>query len=611
MEKNELLRRDNAIIRILEIQPEKVFVIDCMKRTMPVWMPKARFTEYDNCCLQNLLNLTNTVLYDVELLDAKSRQIIHQRFTMIAELLPIVSNVYLRNKAIREVSCRYQISQQTIRSFLCSYLVYQDISALVPKKHMAENELSDDEKTMRWALNKFFYTKNKNSLKTAYTMMLQAKYCDGVGQLLPCYPTFNQFRYFYRKHKNMRTYYISRNGVKSYERNNRPLLGDGVQEYASHVGVGMFDATVCDIYLVDDSGNLVGRPILTACVDAYSSLCMGYMLSWEGGVYSLRGLLLNMIADKKAYCEKFGILIENGEWDCSQLPAEMITDMGSEYISDNFEQITDLGVTLVNLPSYRPELKGVIEKFFDCIQGYFKPYLKGKGVIEPDFRERGARDYRKDACLTMADFEKVIIRCIIYYNSKRILENYPYSEDMLKAKIQPYASVIWEWGKQQSGANLIYVDADTLIFTLLPRKEGRFTRFGLKANRMRYHSEGYTEEYLNGGKAEVAYNPDDVSRVWLLEDGKYIKFDLIESRFKGKQLAEVEAMQESQKEIVKNAAQENLQAKIDLAEHIQAISGEKSSENVDIKGIRQTKRKEQARQHKDYVKEGGLNGSVI
>lgn len=611
MEKNDLLRRDNEVIRILEIQPERVFVIDCMKRTMPVWMSKAEFTEYGSCCLQDLLNLTDTVLYDVELLDAKSQQKVRRRFTVIAELLPIVSNVKLRNKAIREVSCRYQISQQTIRSFLCSYLVYQDISALVPKKHMAENELSDDEKTMRWALNKFFYTKNKNSLKTAYTMMLQAKYCDGVGQLLPCYPTFNQFRYFYRKHKNMRTYYISRDGVKSYERNNRPLLGDGVQEYASHVGVGMFDATACDIYLVDDSGNLVGRPILTACVDAFSSICIGYMLSWEGGVYSLRGLLLNMIADKKTYCEKFGILVENGEWDCSQLPAEMITDMGSEYISDNFEQITDLGVTLVNLPSYRPELKGVVEKFFDCIQGYFKPHLKGKGIIEPDFRERGARDYRKDACLTMADFEKVIIRCIIYYNSKRILENYPYSEDMLKAKIQPYASMIWEWGKQQSGANLIKVDADTLILTLLPRTEGRFTRFGLKVNRMRYHSEGYTEEYLNGGKAAVAYNPDDVSMVWLFENGEYTQFDLIESRFKGKPLAEVEAMQESQKELVKNAAQENLQAKIDLAEHIQAISGEKSSDNVDIKGIRKTKRKEQSRQHIDYVKEGGLNGSVI
>ena len=52
----------------------------------------------------------------------------------------------------------------------------------------------------------------------------------------------------------------------------------------------MLDATVCDIYLVDNSGNLVGRPILTTCIDAYSSLCCGYALTWEGGIYSLKKL---------------------------------------------------------------------------------------------------------------------------------------------------------------------------------------------------------------------------------------------------------------------------------------------------------------------------------
>ena len=46
----------------------------------------------------------------------------------------------------------------------------------------------------------------------------------------------------------------------------------------------MLDGTVCDIYLVDDAGHLVGRPILLACVDAYTSFCYGYSLLWEGGV---------------------------------------------------------------------------------------------------------------------------------------------------------------------------------------------------------------------------------------------------------------------------------------------------------------------------------------
>ena len=54
--------------------------------------------------------------------------------------------------------------------------------------------------------------------------------------------------------------------------NDRPLLGEGVQEYAPCIGVGMLDATVCDIYLVNKEGLVVGRPILVAGVDANTSL---------------------------------------------------------------------------------------------------------------------------------------------------------------------------------------------------------------------------------------------------------------------------------------------------------------------------------------------------
>ena len=91
------------------------------------------------------------------------------------------------------------------------------------------------------------------------------------------------------------------------------------------------------------------------------------------------------------------------QWNCNTLPGTLVTDMGKEYVSDTFRQITDLGVTVVNLPPYRPELKGAVEKFFDVVQNLFKPHLKGKGVIEPNFQEQGSHDYRKDACLTMAD----------------------------------------------------------------------------------------------------------------------------------------------------------------------------------------------------------------
>jgi len=425
------------------------------------------------------------------------------------------------------------------------------------------------------------------------------------GVLAEEYPSFYQFRYFYRKTRNLQNFYISRDGLKNYQRNNRPLTGEGVQEFAPAVGVGMFDATVCDIYLVNEAGNLIGRPILTACVDAYSGLCCGYSLSWEGGVYSLRGLMLNIIEDKVSWCQKFGVSVKSEDWPCSQLPATFITDMGSEYTSGNFEQIAELGVTVVNLPSYRPELKGLIEKFFDLIQESYKKHLKGKGVIEPDYQERGAHDYRKDACLTMRDFEKIVLHCIIYYNSQRIVESFPYTEAMIAAQVKPYASQIWNWEISQIGASLIEIGKRELMLTLLPRTTGRFNRYGLKVNKLRYHCDGYTERYLSGGEVAVAYNPEDVTSVWVLEDGAYTEFTIIESRFEGKDLTAVQELQASQKAIVKDSVRENLQAQINLAQHIETItSGVGTHTDVQMKNIRSTRRREQSKRHRDYMKEG-------
>lgn len=279
---------------------------------------------------------------------------------------------------------------------------------------------------------------------------------------------------------------------------------------------------------------------------------------------------------------------------------------GSEYKSENFEQIAELGVKVINLPSYRPELKGLVEKFFDVVQNTYKKHLKGKGVIEPDYQERGAHDYRKDACLTMTDFERIILHCIIYYNSGRIIENFPYTEVMIQADVKPYASCIWNWGKSQMGANMIDVEARELILTLLPRSTGKFSRFGLKVNKMRYHCEGYTEQYLTGGEVTVAYNPEDVTSVWLLEKGVYTEFTIIESRFEGKDLTAIQELQTAQRTITRGAEQDNLQAQINLARHIEAIAGSvRGSADVSIQNIRDTRKREQSKRHQDYMKGAG------
>ena len=607
MQKNELYFKDDSIVCVLALKEDYVLIIDCVRRKMPHWENISFFVGWQQCAQENLYRFTNIVIPEIDSLLPESRKKAYERYTMIAPILQLLPNEQKRCEMISAIAINENISKQTLRKYLCLYLSFQNVAILSPKDNKSDKSLTDDEKNMRWGLNKFYYTCHKNSLKTAYTMMLKAKYCDGNGELAEGYPTFNQFRYFYRKRKNTQTYYISRNGLTNYQRNNRPLLGDRIQEYAKAPGMGMLDSTVCDIYLINEQGGIIGRPILTACIDAYSSLCCGYSLSWEGGMYSLRQLMINVVTDKQDLCRKYGITIQQQEWDSSLCPGVLVTDQGTEYKSANFEQIAELGVKVVNLPVYRPELKGSVEKFFSVIQDLFRPYLKGKGLIEPDFQERGAHDYRKDACLTLEQFEKVLIRCIIYYNSQRIIENFPYTDDMLKNKVSPYANDIFTYGKNLEGTNLVKVNKRQLMLTLLPRTTGKFTRSGLIVNHVRYKNPNYAEKYLSGGNATVAYNPDNSSFVWLVDKGNFIEFELIENRYRSKKFSEIETMQTQKKEIIKSVQENNTQAKINLASHIEAIVSNVGSSNGELTAIPQNYEREKIKAHMDIMKAGGEN----
>ena len=606
--KNKLYKYKDTIVRVLNESDQSVFIIDCINYKMPYTVSKLDFKDIIVCNEDYLIQKTKELIFDISEASEYNKKIAYERYNMIAPLLSFMDDKRKRSLLLNQICEERNISKQTLRNYFCKYLIFQNICVLTPKSNITEKSLTQDEKNMRWALNRYFYSINKYSLKSSYLFMLKEKYCDMDGKLSSNIPSFYQFRYFYRKTKNMQTFYITRDGLSNYQRNKRPLLGDGIQEFAPSVGTGLLDSTVCDIYLIDETNSLVGRPILTACIDAYSSLCYGYALTWEGGMYSLRVLMRNIVSNKKKHCESLGILIDDDQWSTSEIPGTLVTDMGKEYVSENFEQITELGITLKNLPPYRPELKGTVEKFFNIIQETYKPYLKNKGIVEPDFLERGAHDYRKDACLPIEDFEKIIVRCIVYYNSQRILKNFPYTEDMIKNDIKPYANSVFEYSKLFPGANLIPVTSKQIMLTLLPRTTGVFSRFGLKVNKMRYKNENYVEKYLAGGEVTVAYNPDNVSYIWLIENGHYVQFKLIESRYDGKELTDVELIEKEHRKLVNSHCNSNTQAQIDLANSLEKIiANVQHPQKLNMKYVTSVKNRAKRKYHVDFMEEI-LNG---
>lgn len=592
MKVNDLFIEHGVIYRVLSITDSQALVINCLEKKMPYRRNLELLGKPQTISEQQLLNDTNICFPNYDDIPQDKRKTIQEKYGTISIILPYINNEVERNSAIELCSQRFGISKATIRGRLCSYLAYQDIRIFLPTTNNKSKPLSKDEQNFRWALNKYYYNALRLPLIEAYRRMLKDKYCDDRGMILPDIPSFRQFSYFFHKTMNKENLIISREGKGSFLRNHRVMLGNGIRDFCPAVGYGMFDSTICDIFLVNDKGELLGRPVLTACVDGYSSMCLGYYLGFSGGVHSLNKLLINICTNKQLHCKRFGIDIKKEDWDCTQLPHKFITDKGKEYVSESFSQITDLGIEIINLPPYRPDLKSAVEKFFDIVQGYYKKDLASKGVIFEDYQERGGKDYRKNATFTLKEFEKILLLCIIRYNTKRIIE-LPY--DCLDS-VNPFSNELWNLNLALNPNNMISATQEEIELILLPRTTGTFKRNGLIVNGIRYKNPDYTEEYLNGGTPIVAYNPNDVSKVYIIEDGEYTEFEIIEEFFTGMDLESVQELKQKKATIEKSAEEIALQASIDLSRKLECISKLHTSPSPSIKNVRTNRKIEKSKE---------------
>lgn len=157
MKKNSIVKKDDCYLRILSLRDNEALAIDCISKTMPKWYLLSEFEYFQEVSEQELFKNLNINLQDIETLSPENKRVAYEKYTLIAAVLPFICDKSEQNKVISKISEDKNISKQTIRKYLCTYLVYQNISALAPSKKNKEKKLSKDEKNMRWALNKFFY----------------------------------------------------------------------------------------------------------------------------------------------------------------------------------------------------------------------------------------------------------------------------------------------------------------------------------------------------------------------------------------------------------------------------------------------------------------------
>ena len=421
--------------------------------------------------------------------------------------------------------------------------------------------------TYEWAIKTLYFSAKRFSLRATYDMMLVQKYTDSSGKLLENIPSWSSFRnYFYsRNYHKQPQKAISRTGLTNYQRNERPVFGSS-SDWRRDPGSYQMDATQADIYLVSrhDRSKVIGRPYIYLAVDTATQLIAGIYVGLECDESAVMLCLANAAQDKVEYCREHGIEISTNQWPAKGLPREIITDKGTEFFGPRMQELCQkYGVEIQSLPPFRPDGKGLVEKSFDLIQQRYKPLLRGKGVIEPDAQERWAVDYRSQSVLTLDEFIKIVIHCVLYINSGRILAD----------AVTPSQKWI------DSGVSPLDVPAEELFLMSLPRENAKLTRKGLRMNGLLYVPADMDGLVL-GEVYPVAYDPSDLSGVSIImEDGTFkpCRLSSYQSQYSGLAQPEADELKREERKRRGAAGKREIAASVESIQSIRQIIREASA----------------------------------
>ena len=131
-----LLKKDDRIIRVLETKGDHKLIINCSQKSMPTWIAEEDLSGYVPCAAEELGDIQG-----FEDLSPQQQRYAHERYTLIAGVMPFLGDKKLRSEAISRIAEARNISKQTIRHYLRRYLVSQNIAALAPPPKGQRDEL--------------------------------------------------------------------------------------------------------------------------------------------------------------------------------------------------------------------------------------------------------------------------------------------------------------------------------------------------------------------------------------------------------------------------------------------------------------------------------------
>lgn len=354
---------------------------------------------------------------------------------------------------------------------------------------------------------------------------------DPVWVLKPAFrdtgaATRQQFAYHFYRYIDCMRLRREKRGPRIFDLNERGLPGTATAETRGPGSRYVIDSTILDVHVRSriNGKRLVGRPVLYVVIDVWSRLIVGIYVGIENASWSCAMMALaNVVEDKVAFCRRYGIEIEPWEWRTAPMPDRLGAD-GGETASEHSDRLVLYFNTKVEIvTSYRGDLKGLVENVFEVLPAEMAPYVPG--FIQPDYRQRGARDYRHEAALDIDDVTAMVIHLVLHRNNNVVLKKYDRDAGMPAAEVAPYAADLWEWGIVNRSGRFRAWPPEFVRFRLMPEAWATVDAHGLRHENIYYLSDEMIERgWLEKGRknvfrARISFDPRDTDVVYLHMEG--------------------------------------------------------------------------------------------
>ncbi|BCE03468.1 DDE-type integrase/transposase/recombinase [Marinicellulosiphila megalodicopiae] len=277
------------------------------------------------------------------------------------------------------------------------------------------------------------------------------------------------------------------------------------------------DHTQLDMDIYDEVGIVkLGRPYLTTIIDCYSSMILGYTISYEQNSVLKVFLTLRMAFLKKE---------DPYQWPCHGIPESIVIDNGKEFIGNALQSVSnDLGFVVQVSPVKAPKYKPKVERTYGTINTEFLYHfdnISTPGTKENSFKGHNnikSSEYGLSLNKLIEIFEFWLLN--IYHKTPRA--------NNIESPLE-----LWEESEKE---NLIpVVDSKKLSIVLLPSSERVLSKMGIRFEHLNYSNIYLKELFKIKGKINLTFKYNPLNLLFILvfdeENNCYMQVNCVEYEY--------------------------------------------------------------------------------